>query len=211
MLDCRDLLVVYFVIMVPIPFFVKISNRRECSILPSIICADETPSLIAWMHVRALGSIPPFMMPSLIRSSNSLMLIFSIKLSGSLGSSRIPGTSVSIISFSAPTSAATSPATVSAFKFRVSAFLSIPMGEIMGMYPLLVSISNISGLTDSISPTSPRSIFCSCPVFSSLIICGAFSWRGAVGCPCRITLYPCLRGSISLILCWCLFYRLGPF
>ena len=85
------------------------------------------------MHVKVLGSIPSVIIPFFISSPISSTFIFLNRESGSVGSSRIPGTSVNIINFSESILDAISPATVSAFKFNASPLLSTPIGEIIGI------------------------------------------------------------------------------
>ena len=111
----------------------KISRSIEWLSLPSRICAVFTPFSTALIHVSIFGIIPPAIVPSFISSRSSSVLIRRIRLSGSSGSARSPGTSVRIMSFSASIADAIEPATVSAFKLSELPSLSIPIGDITGM------------------------------------------------------------------------------
>ena len=98
------------------------------------------------------------------------MWILWIKVEGSLGSLKTPGTSVKMINFSAFISPAIAPATVSALRFNVVPSSAIPIGEMTGMKSFSVYISSISGLIFLISPTKPKSISSISPVSSSFIL-----------------------------------------
>ena len=57
---------------------------------PSMMNTFETPLLIASVQQSILGSIPPEMIPFLMRAGASLTLIFEIRVEGSFTSSKIP-------------------------------------------------------------------------------------------------------------------------
>src|SRR5712692_1393420 len=100
------------------------------------------------------GSIPPSITDSSIRRSASLGL--SVVMSPPW-SPRMPCTSVRWMSFSAPSAAATSPATRSALMLYVSPEAPTPTGAMTGMNPWSSRSRIASGLTCSTSPTSPMS------------------------------------------------------
>src|SRR3989441_1180089 len=98
-------------ISVPMPSRVKSSRRMACGSRPSMMCALAVPPLSARRDDSTLGSIPPSMTPSWTSRSASLRLRVLVSRPEA---SMIPWTSVRWMSFSAPSAAATSPATRSA-------------------------------------------------------------------------------------------------
>jgi len=70
----------YATIIVPIPEFVKISRSKECSILPSIMCAALTPCAKALMQHSVFGIIPSVTIFFSIKSLASLRFVFSTRL-----------------------------------------------------------------------------------------------------------------------------------
>uniref|UniRef100_A0A7N0VKN9 Uncharacterized protein n=1 Tax=Kalanchoe fedtschenkoi TaxID=63787 RepID=A0A7N0VKN9_KALFE len=102
-----------------------------------------------------LGIIPPPIFPSSTIFLTPLMSTSFTKLAGSSRLAKIPGTSVSRISFSTPSAAATSPATVSALMLYDCPVSSAATDAITGMWLLSNKGQRMAGSTLLTSPTNP--------------------------------------------------------
>ena len=98
--------------MVPTPSLVKISKSSACSSRPSSTVALGTPERTARRQASIFGTMPADRVGSSAASSVAVTSAITSEVSGQLAYR--PGTSVSTISFSAPTAAASAAAAVSA-------------------------------------------------------------------------------------------------
>ena len=114
-----------------------------------------TPWAKALIQHSVFGIIPSVTIFLSIKYLASLRLVFSTRLFLLSFSFKIPLVSVRRISFSAFIAAAISPATKSALMLWEIPSKVDPMLEIIGMYPLEIRGSNISGLIFVTSPTNP--------------------------------------------------------
>src|SRR5207253_1844253 len=97
-LDCHG------VTIVPMPASVNSSSRSACLVLPSTMCASGTPSR-ARRHASSLGIIPPVTSPFSMRWRASS---FDSTATTSPSTPWTPGTSVSRMTFAAPSATAIS-------------------------------------------------------------------------------------------------------
>ena len=98
--------------MVPIPSVVKISNNSACGARPSMTVAEGTPACTARRQASIFGTMPEARLGSMAASRLARISVITSMLFGQ--SAYRPATSVSTISFSAPSSAASAAAAVSA-------------------------------------------------------------------------------------------------
>jgi hypothetical protein len=120
-----------------------------------MMCELATPFLTASSAEPIFGSMPPEITPLLTRSS----IFFGVRPVSSRPSlSSTPGVLVMTISFSAPSTSASLPATRSALMLYVVPSAPVAIGATTGMKPPASSARMTDGLIDSISPTCPRSM-----------------------------------------------------
>ena len=153
----------------PEPVSVNTSASNVDDFLPLMMCTLWTPSFNASTADFALGTIPPRMTLVLISSSISEGVTREMS---DLSSRRMPSTSVTRISFSALSAEAISDATVSALMLRMLPASSPPSDAMTGTKSAPIRVSSSLGSIDSMSPTWPKSMISSRPVFSFLIFMG---------------------------------------